>query len=54
LSGSALKQLPEPTLSQELNDEIPDFGTKGDAPFDLEANATLVAPPPAAKRKARR
>jgi hypothetical protein len=37
-----------------MNDEIPDFGAKDDAPFDLEADATPVTPKPAAKRKARR
>jgi hypothetical protein len=52
LSGPALKELPAPTLAQELNDAIPDFGAKNEA-FDLEADAGPVTPPPA-KRKARR
>jgi hypothetical protein len=54
LPGSAPKQLAAPTLAQELNDAIPDFGVKEDAPFDLEADPTPVTPPRAAKRKARR
>jgi hypothetical protein len=54
LSGAALEQLPEPSLAQELNDEIPDFGAGNDAPFDLEVAATPPAAQPAPKRKARR
>jgi hypothetical protein len=54
LPDSSPKQLLAPTLAQELGDQIPDFGAKDDAPFVLEADATPVTPPPAAKGKARR
>jgi hypothetical protein len=52
LSGPALKQLPEPTLAEELNDEIPDFATEDTPPFDIEANSTPAAQPEP-KRKVR-
>jgi hypothetical protein len=53
LPNAAPKQLPEPSLAEELDDEIPDFGAKDAAPFDLEADSTPPASQPVAKAKAK-
>jgi hypothetical protein len=50
LSGPGLKALPEPTLAEALDDEIPDFGTD-DPPWNGDVIENKPTRTKAARRK---